>query len=77
MPCSNISKAQIRKAVSQLRAPVVFFSHVYTLTHFFSPSLNLAVLTGVQGHSLPSVSPAVIDKFREHSKSLKVLFEHF
>lgn len=32
-PCSNISKGQICEAVSQLRAPVVFISRVFTLTH--------------------------------------------
>lgn len=35
MPCSNISKVQICKAVSQSRAPVVFFSRVYMLSYFF------------------------------------------
>lgn len=44
---------------------------------FFSPPLNLAFLTGVQGHFLPSASPAVIDKFREHSKSLMCFLCHF
>lgn len=41
MPCSNISKVQICKAVSQLRAPVVFLSRVYTLAHFSLSRLTL------------------------------------
>lgn len=43
MPCSNISKVQICKAVSQLHAPEFYFSRVCTLTHFFLAHLTLAL----------------------------------
>lgn len=36
MPCSNISKVQICKAVAQLCAPVVIFSHVCVHSHILS-----------------------------------------
>lgn len=49
MACSNISKVQICKAVSQLCAPVVFLSLACLQAHSFSSFSHLTPPSSVKG----------------------------